>query len=164
MKYCKFATTEHPIAKSYPCFLQTMDSIIEKESEELREYQFQFIIQKVINLDKVEECIAKKNHRDFKKTVDAVFGVSDNEKNCQMVLCEYKLNIKNPENLKEKELSGKIKGSKEILGESPQIHKSYLFVFSDNIKQQAYSRIRRLDNNSKGWLALTLDELKEKFF
>lgn len=160
MKYCSLTTTEHPIAKSYSCCIESIDSI----SKEAGASRSPFNNEKVINLDKVEHRIAKEDKTLKRKTIDAVFGVSNNKENPKMVLCEYKLKVNNPRSIKEKDLNGKIDGSKEIIRASLQFYNPYLFIFSDSFKPEAYNKIRRLYKNSNICLALTLDELKEKFF
>ncbi|WP_430814009.1 hypothetical protein [Carboxylicivirga sp. RSCT41] len=161
MKYCKHTTKQHHIAISHSNCVESIDDITINEGARRSPFNGEL----AVNLDKVEAGIARTNRTDPRKTVDMVFGVSDNNgRQCRMVLCEYRLRYKNANNLSKTELDSKVANSRGIIGQSPQIATPHICVFSDKIKQEAYNRIRRLYAHRKVFSVMTVSELKSEFF
>ncbi len=157
---CKI-TIEHKLALKFSDSIENIHDIIVSEGGKNSPFKNQN--QVCINIDKVEKNRAKKEKRNAYKTMDTSFAISYGKKN-EMVLCEYKLNYKKPENISKSELDEKIKNSKDLLGNEPNIHSVYIFVFSTKIKSQALNKIRRLNSNKKNFNVVDINELKELYF
>ncbi|MDO5666110.1 MAG: hypothetical protein Q4G63_12775, partial [Bacteroidia bacterium] len=96
--------------------------------------------------------------RDFKKTIDIAFGLKENTikrkktKTKKYLLCELRLNYKNPKNISKSEISEKFQHSREILFDIDiNFHEKYILIFKKNIVAQAKNNIARvfMGNTSK---------------
>lgn len=158
-EYCKDTTTHHQIAKKYKKCIVDLDTFCKEEGAK----KTPFSNEKCINLDMVENIIAQHDKRNSRKTMDAFFGIKLNHQK-KVILCEFRLNYKNVNNLSKSELDAKLSNSINIVGQTPMIDKTYLFVFNSNIKNQAYRRLRALYSNKKSMKAIDLNELKSLYF
>jgi len=158
-KYCNETTKSHGLAKSYSNCIELLSNVSENEGAKSNP----FSDEECLNMDKVENILARKEKRDARKTMDISFGVADGKNKCY-VLCEYRLNYNNPNNLSKSELDAKLSNTKNLLGTELTIHKFYYFVFAHNIKQQAIHSLRRLYQNKSNMVALELADLKDIFF
>lgn len=146
MKYCKKTTQAHHISIAHPDCICAIRDIIKKEGG--CELVATFNNDKVINLDNIEKCLAKRERRKQRPTMDITFGVSDCSKNCQMVLVDFKYRHKSFRGISSIDLTGKVQKSIEILGCMPRISSPYLFVVQSDLVQQARNHIARLFQNS----------------
>lgn len=158
-KYCKIATNQHPLCVSDKSCIELINAVCIAEGAK----KTQFATEVCLNLDKLEGKFAQKDKRNARKTMDISFGVSSGNEQ-RTVLCEFRLNYKNVNNLKKSELDSKILNSKSIVGHSPLIYTPYIFVFNSKVKNQALRTLRRLYSNRNNTIAFDLNELKAIYF
>ncbi len=158
-KYNKKCTIEHELACRYRESIEKIGDVINEEGEK----NTQFTNQICLNIDKVEKLLAKKEKRNANKTMDTTFAISSGKKH-EMLLCEYRLNYKKPENISKKDLNDKISYSKSLLGNQPAVHNVYIFVFNTKIKAQALNKIRRIFSNKNTVSVVDIQELKKIYF
>ena len=72
MKYCKTTTQDHGLYRSYPSCHIKMSEIVTKEGGQGR----LFSNEEVLNLDAIEELLAKREKRNQRNTMDIAFGCS----------------------------------------------------------------------------------------
>lgn len=108
---------------------------------------------KVINLDKTER-LTRPHAREYNETMDFAIGLDI----IQMLLVELKLRVKNPVNIKAKDLEDKIKYSKVLLGSDIAISSDRVFIFKKSVLPQARNHISRLFCNRSNYKTLTVDE------
>ena len=158
-KYCKETTIQHPIALKFENCVEDIGTVSIAEGAKKSPFSHEVCI----NLDKVERLLAKKQKREAQRTMDISFGIKyGNQK--RILLCEYRLNYKNVNNLKKSELDLKISNSKSLVGQDPLVHNYYLFIFNSNLKNQAYHVLRRLYANNNTIEVMDLIDLKNHFF
>lgn len=158
-KYCKETTKSHGLAKVHSNCIDLLSNVSKNEGAKSNP----FSDEECLNMDKVENMIARKEKREARKTMDISFGVADG-KNKRYVFCEYRLNYNNPNNLSKSELDAKLSNTKNLLGTELPIHNFYYFVFANKIKQQAIHSLRRLYQNKSNMVALDLADVKDIFF
>lgn len=146
MKYCKKTTQTHPIYISHPSCRCAIGQIIIDEGGCNKTKIFGN--DEVINIDAVEKCLAKRERREQRSTMDITFGISDCARDCQMVLIDFKYRHKSFDGISSTALIGKIQGSIEILGNMPKISLPYYFVVKSKFVHQAQNRVARLFPNS----------------
>ncbi|GAB4206556.1 MAG: hypothetical protein Fur0023_16570 [Bacteroidia bacterium] len=157
MKYCASTTKNHPLAKKHRECIEKISDACKTAGAKSSPFDQEICL----NLDKVEDQKAKCDGRNKHKTMDIAFGIKSKE----MILCDFKFNCENPNNLKHKDLKGKISYSEILLGQTISIHKPYLFLFESKIKRQALNLIRRLFTNKPDEVdVLDIDEFKKKYF
>lgn len=168
MKYDKQKTINHPISIQYPCCVQDFNEVVKQEDNVLKakqQYTCVFLSNiKVLNLD----CAVKKNYliNNIQRcySMDITFAISENH-NSEMVLVDFKLNIRNPDNLKKEDLEGKVNDSMLFLGNSIPIHNQYIFVLQPNKVLQARNRLKRMiPKIANNYVAMDLSELIQKYF
>ncbi|MFV0581295.1 MAG: hypothetical protein ACK5N4_04545 [Parabacteroides gordonii] len=98
-----------------------------------------------LNLDKIEKVQHKQTPQ---ATMDLTIGLSPNQKTRQMLLVELRFNYKCPQNIKKQDIIDKIAHSKELLTGSV-IYPEYIFIFKDNICNQARNHFFRLFSGKK---------------
>lgn len=158
-KYCSKTTKQHPICLKSSTFIEEIDSVCKNDGAKKTPFSNEICL----NLDKLENELAKLQKRNSSKTMDFYFCITRG-KSLGVVLCELRLNYKNPNNLSKSELDKKISDSIRIIGHTPSILKPYIFVFNSKIKNQALSKIRRLYANKKFATALDLNDLYRYYF
>lgn len=158
-KYCEKTTNQHSIYIKGNSYIEPIHDVIAEEGQKRNP----FTDEVCINLDKYEGYLAQKEKRGKRKTMDISFGVKLG-RDKRTVLCELRLNYKNVNNLRKKELDSKIDNTKNIVGHNPVIYTPFIFVFSKKIKNQAFRTLRRLYSNRTNMLALDIDDLKNKYF
>lgn len=163
MKYCKTTTQDHGLYRSYPSCHIKMSEIVTKEGGQGR----LFSNEEVLNLDAIEELLAKREKRNQRNTMDITFGCSvQNAKNGKitkrcMRLVDFKYRVTNVNNFKKADFEDKVDGSVDILGREIPIDGEYYFVFKKEIDAQARNRIARLFNNKTIYQAIADDKLLE---
>lgn len=157
--YCSNTTKEHGLSKKHSGCVEKIYDITISEGGKKPPFSSEV----ALNMDKIELSIAKKDKRNARKTMDMAFGVKRGRSK-QFVLCEYRLNYKNPNNIRKSELDSKLLYTKSLLGNEPAVHNNYLFIFLSNIKQQAISKLRRLYSSRPNYMAIDVPELKSRFF
>lgn len=96
--------------------------------------------------------------------MDCSFAISD-EEIVNMLLVEFRFNYKNLANLPAGKLRDKVSGSFNLLGESPTIHNFYIFVFNNDLIQQAKSRFSRLNPRiPNNYIVMNIYELHNVYF
>lgn len=80
--------------------------------------------------------------------MDLTIGLSSNQKSIQMLLVELRFNYRNPKNIGKQEIIDKITHSKELLVGNT-IYPEYIFIFNDNVYNQARNHFFRLFNAKK---------------
>ena len=157
--YCCDSTMGHSISIKYPNCIEKISEVITKEGGKTNSFKNE----KIINIDKVEITKAQSENRDLSKTVDIAFCIKKT-KNINIVLVEFRFNYLNVNNLSKSDLDKKINYSKQLLSSDVQIHDVFYFVFSPQIKNQAYSKLRRLYSNKSSHIAININDLNEIFF
>jgi len=157
--YNKNITINHNLAQQYKISIEKINDTIVSEGGRKTDFKNEVCI----NLDKIEKILAKKERRNAFRTMDIAFGISKGKAE-NMVLCEYKLKYKKPANLSKSEIDGKIKYSKNLLGNEPPVLNRFIIIFKSEIKAQSYSILRRLYANKNLFQVLDINELKEKYF
>lgn len=162
MKYCKTTTQDHGLYRSYPSCRIKMCEIVANEGGQGRLFSNEV----VLNLDAIEELLARHDRRNKRNTMDITFGYSEQNGNGRinnkcMCLVDFKYRVANVLNLKKTELEDKVNGSIGIIGREIPIHKGYYFVFKKEIDAQARNRIARLFNNKTIYQAIADDKLLE---
>lgn len=157
-KYCIETTENHTLATKFSDCIALINEMSINEGAK----KTPFTDEKGLNLDKIESICAQREKRDSQKTMDISFGIKDGN-NKEFVLCEFRLNFTNPNNIKKRDLELKIDYSKRLLGNHPVIHNKYLFIFPKNIKCQADNRLRRLFSNKSFVKVLDIYEMKSEY-
>lgn len=98
----------------------------------------------VVNLDKIEKILAKKNRRECNATMDIFLGVSKRLTEKKIALVEFKFDVKNPTGISKSDLEKKVNGSIGLLGNEKPILQRYYFVFNSNKIAQAQWWLNRL--------------------
>ncbi|GIM61472.1 hypothetical protein CAPN008_15220 [Capnocytophaga canis] len=165
MKYNKTKTINHPLSVKYHCCLKDFNQVVFNEDDSLAALTHFVNDVEVLNLDCAKDKEYFGENTEKPKSMDITFAISDVNKT-EMILVDFKLNVKNPNNLTTEELVGKVDDSIELLGSSVPIHSQYIFIFQPNKKQQAenklYRRMKgRIPNNYK---AMDLQDLIKKYF
>lgn len=157
--YCAKTTREHHVAIQHPNCIEEIDSLSKRDGAKKTPFQDEICI----NLDNVEICLAKKDKRNNRKTMDFSFGIKVINQS-KFVLVELRLNYKNINNLSKTELDSKIYNSKIILGQNPNLLNHYYFVFKSNLKNQAHRNLRRIYLNKNIVSGIDLLDLKNIYF
>lgn len=167
MKYDKQKTIDHPISIQYPCCIQDFNEVVKEEDNVLKEKQYTCVFLsniEVLNLDYAVKKNYLINNIQRCNSMDITFAISEND-NSEMVLVDFKLNVRNPENLKKEDLEGKVNDSIVFLGNSIPIHNQYIFIFQLSKVQQARNRLQRMvPKISNNYVAMDLSELIQKYF
>jgi hypothetical protein len=161
LKYCEKTTSEHSISQQNPDCQCDIKLLIKNEGGSGKVFN----CDKVLNLDKVEESLAKKHKRSRRSSMDVFMGVSENEQNRKAALIEFKFNVKHPKNLYKTEVEDKVNDSKGIIGTEIPIYNKYCFVFKTDVIQQAKSQFFRLfPKLNSPYQAITEKELHELYW
>lgn len=159
-KYCETTTTSHPQLVQHIDCLVSLNDLCKKEGAQNAPFDSELCW----SLDKVEEKIAKSIGRQRNATMDLSIAVKSG-RNLRAVLCELRLNYKNPLNITKAELMAKKDGSKAIMKHEPQFLEVFYCIFPTNKKEQATSRIRReFANKANVVRVLDLKEFHAEFF
>lgn len=158
-QYCTEITKNHVVPKVHRDCLERLDFVCKNDGAKKTPFEDEICV----NIDKVEESLAKKDRRDKRKIMDLSFGLVA-KKESRFVLVELRLRYKNVNNLSKTELDSKILTSKSILGQSPNLLNHYYFVFNSKLKHQAHRNLRRLFANKKIVSGIDLTDLKNEFF
>ncbi len=120
----------------------------------------------VLNMDCVETRNAFAEHRDNRRSMDCAFGIESNETIDQEILMvELRYNYLNLKNLTRQELIEKVAGTTLALGGSVQIHKESIFIFQKSLKEQARSRLFRMNPRVPSeFIVMDIYELKTLYF
>jgi len=165
MRYSKDKTLNHVQSLAFPNCLKCLDLLVIREGLCNSSGLFNPDIL-VLDLDCVEACLASKERRLKVKSMDFAFAISGGEPTeLFMVLVELRFNYKNLQNLNRVELLGKVDGSTIALGGSIPINEKKIFVFKDNLKEQAKSRLFRMNPQvPNNFIVMDVIELKETYF
>lgn len=158
-KFCEHTTTQNKLAIKFKNCLNNIQSHILKEGCKNK----LFDKEQCLNLDEIEICLAKKERRSKNSTVDAVIGLKKSSLR-NILLCDFKFNVKNPRNIDKNDIDSKIYYSKQLFENSEQFHNKIYLIFKKEIKNEARSRIRRLYLNKSFVLAIDIEEFKEWHF
>ncbi len=161
MKYCEQTTLNHPVGIRYSQIIESIQTLVNAEGC----CKIIFAEEKVLNLDKLERHLCT-GRRSPNPTMDMAMGLSREERNCKMLLVDFKFDVKQPTNLGKAEIEGKINNSRNILSQEPPIFENKILIFNDNLKAQAERHIARLYNNkpTKDVIALSVEEFKQFYF
>jgi hypothetical protein len=78
---------------------------------------------------------------------------------------EFRFNYQNLKNLDRQKLIDKVKGSTTALSNPTNLHKKYYFVFNSNLKQQAISRLNRMNPMiPQNYIAVDMRDVMDLFF
>lgn len=157
--YCLQTTRNHQVARQHQNCIEKIDTLCKRDGAR----KTPFCDEVCINLDGVEKELAKEDKRNNRKTMDFSIGLKQG-KQIRLVLIELRLRYKNINNLSKSELDSKIKNSKAILGQSPNLLNHYYFIFAPNLKNQAHRNLRRLYSNKSIVSGVDLSDLKEIYF
>lgn len=159
MVYCENTTKSHHLSNSHKDCLLSFNEMIQKESKNKKCTVFDDSCV-VLDLDAVEAKIAQHESRNRNSTCDCTVGVKENDVK-KMLLIECRLNYENVNGITEGDLDAKVRGSKNLMGQDPAVLKMVYFVFKDKLKQQAFSKLRRMKSNRKEYIAITIKELQK---
>ena len=166
MKYCEPTTLAHPISIAYPSTLKNINDIIVREGYTGTLPAFPNN-ETVIDMDEAERIIALSAVRLVANSMDMAFGISNATKTIRKILLvEFKLRVgPSLSSVSYLECNEKIVGSRNNIGNNPEIYGNYIFVFQSSIKEYAkYIFFRwnpRLDGINK---AMDMAELRSTFF
>lgn len=120
----------------------------------------------VLNMDCVEADLANSNGRLKDKSMDSVFVIIDNNgANAEILLVEFRFNYQSFRNLKRDKMLGKVSGSISALFPISNIHGKYIFVFESSLKNQAISRLNRMNPRiPTDYIAMDINDLKSIYF
>lgn len=165
MKYCKITTINHPISLTYPNCIEDINSLFIREGYASPEQPF-INNEVILNLDFVESEVAPLANRLKNRSMDFTFGLSNNGQSIQlMVLAELKLNQQNPNQLKREHLEEKVAGSMSVLNSSIDIYANYIFIFRSDKKEEAKSRLFRMNPKIPNeYLVMDIEEFYNTFF
>ncbi len=152
MKYCKETTKQHPLSLKYPACLVQLKGCIKKEGGSGALFNEDDIC---LNLDEIEKVVSNGNRE---ATMDVAIGLSEEERNRQMLLVEFRFRYDKPSNIGKKEIEDKIKHSKQLLLGGVMINKNYVFVFSPKKVNEARSHFRRLFVGKKVSVLVIMEE------
>jgi len=159
MKYCKETTEQHPLSEKYPACLEQLKGCIKKEGGSGDLFSDDDIC---LNLDEVEKVMSTGNRE---ATMDVAIGLSEEKRNRQMLLVEFRFRYDKPSNIGKKEIEDKINHSKQLLLGGVPINKDYVFVFSPKKVNEARSHFRRLFSGKKvSALVMEEKELHKTYF
>lgn len=122
---------------------------------------------KVLNMDCVENKIAKLERRTNNKSMDSLFVARDENGTEEIVFVEYRFNYQSMKNLKIADLRGKKKFSTKNINNFgyTNIHSKFYYIFNSNLKAQARNYFKRqypkMPNNFK---PIDIMDLKNTFF
>ena len=141
MKYCKETTQTHPIYIAHPNCRCAIHKIIIDEGgcDKVKV----FGDEPVINIDAVERCLAMREKREQRPTMDIAFGVSEDRRNRGIVLIDFKYRHKSFKRISKNDLMDKVQGAIDILGNTPCIMPPYLFVVQPNLLNEARNHLSR---------------------
>lgn len=158
MKYSKTLTEAHPLCCQYKECLQPLSHCMKTEGGKGLLFCNE---ETCLNLDKLEKVLSKKI---LQATMDLTIGLSSNQKSIQMLLVELRFNYRNPKNIGKQEIIDKITHSKELLVGNT-IYPEYIFIFNDNVYNQARNHFFRLFNAKKtNCRIMTENEFYDLFF
>lgn len=166
MKYNQVETINNNVSSKFPKCLKLFDEINLKDDDELLEIDGLFGDKKVIDVDDVEIHLARLEcKRKLNSTMDLAFliydrvGLSPKDKpkfenidklfytrsKCKVQLVELRLNFREIQNLKREKLKNKLLGSTYIFSKYQMpINDHYIYVFKENMVQQARNRMGRM--------------------
>lgn len=156
MKYSKNVTVTHPLSCLHKdCLLSLSDCIKTEGGKGVLFCKNEICL----NLDHIE----KKQHKNNPQaTMDLTIGVEIPSR--KMLLVELRFNYKNPQNIGKQEIINKIVHSKDLLSECP-IHSEYIFIFKENVKNQARNHFNRLFTaKNTSCIIMTEEEFYHHFF
>lgn len=165
MKYCISTTTQHNVYNSFPESRIPIQDMIRREGGNSKP----FPSSEIIDLDNVAKVSSTKSKCDTTfSTMDIAMGVSDDNRNCHMIIADCKFRCKNPKNIKKRDVEKKVDYSKKTLKTTPPILDTYYFIFNNKCFREAISHFARLFNNSpskqKMYVPITENEFKNTFF
>lgn len=164
MKYDKQKTINHPVSATYPCCIQDFNEVVKNEDESLSQIPNLLNDVDVLNLDYAKDKKSIEVGEERPKSMDITFAISENN-DSEMVLVDFKLNVRNPNTLKKDGLERKVSDSIVFLGNSIPIHNQYVFVFQPKKVQQARNRLQRMiPKIPNNYVAMDLQDLINRYF
>ncbi|KLT64744.1 hypothetical protein [Pedobacter sp. BMA] len=120
----------------------------------------------VLDMDCVEHKFASIEKRSPVKSMDSAFVTTDSTgTKSELVMVEYRFNYKNLANLSRVELLQKVAGSTAAAQSTTNVHPNYYFVFNSNLKNQAISRLARMNPViPQHYKAIDLKDIQDLFF
>lgn len=166
MKYSKIETIRFGIQIGFKDCLTNLNNLLVKDGclELMPFFDEKYI---VLDMDCVEEKIAKSEGRNNKKSMDSLFILKDSVGIKEIVFVEFRFNYKSMKNLKAIDLRNKKKYSERNIRNLgyTNIHNNYYYVFDPDLNAQARRYFRSLypsmPNNFK---PITISNLKNNFF
>ena len=80
-----------------------------------------------------------------------------------MLLVECRLNYESPKNISETDLNDKVRGSINLMGQTPPVNRVVYFLFKEKVKPMAYRLLRLMKSNRKEYIATTVGEFAALF-
>jgi hypothetical protein len=165
MKYSETETRNLSAQINKDMCLEDLNDLIVKEgcSETLPVFVNNEI---VLDMDCVELKLAKAESRKQNKSMDSAFVIADNSGTKKdILLVEFRFNYTNMKNLDRNELEGKVSGSLNSLKSITNIHTQHYFIFDSSLKNQALSRLNRMNPRIPTYyIATDISEFKSMFF
>jgi len=165
MKYCQDTTENHPVAIEYPHCIEDINTHLADEGYSPAGPLF-IHNETVIDLDEAEMVYANQQNRPVSQSMDMTIGLRNKSGyKREMLLVEFKFNMKNPNNLSQVDMRGKVAGSINILGLTPPISSQYIFIFQPNLVEEARNRMARMiPGIPTDYIAMSIYDLKSIYF
>lgn len=158
-KYSKKITVSHPITKQVAC-IEKIHGLCKKEGAK----NTPFNQEKCIDVDKAEEEFARKESRNRRNSVDMAIGIKSGN-NQKIMLCELKLNVKNPSGLKNDAIKNKFEQSKELLGKQTNFYPKPVYLVKQKHIDETINRLGRIYSGKiSSFNVFDLNDFKNTFF
>lgn len=158
-KYSEKITVSHPITTQVAC-KEYIHDLCQKEGAK----NTPFKKEKCIDVDKAEEEFARKESRNRRNSVDMAIGLKLG-KNQKIMLCELKLNVKNPSGLKKDATKNKFQQSKVLLGIQTNFYPKPIYLVKQKHIDETINRLGRIYRGKKSSFSVfDLNDFKNTFF
>ena len=159
-------TLNHEIALKFDACLRKFVDLYKEEGGSIKDFKIENINNfKIIFLDCVETMLASKEKRNKNKTMDFAMGLTHiQNKGKRMLLGDFKLNLKNGNNIRKKDIEEKQRNSKDILGNSIEICKYLILLVKKNKVNELRQIIRRKLERKKLVVVLDANEFLNLIF
>lgn len=137
-KYSEKITVSHPITNKVEC-IENIHNLCKQEGAK----NTPFNEEKCIDVDKAEEEFAKREGRDRRNSVDMAIGLKSGKKQ-KLMLCELKLNLKNPSGLKKDVTKCKFEQSKALLGIQTKYYHKPVYLVKKKQVDETINRLGRI--------------------
>lgn len=158
-KYCDFCVDDDDNLNQHKCCIESLNKILSRDKGPSNFFNDKH---NALNIDKVEDSLAKIQRRSKRKTMDLALTVGK-KKQRKYCLAEIKYDVKNPFNIKRSEIEDKFNGTTNIISSS-KLFSSRYYIFKKSYVSQGENLLRRHNLNKKGYISCDLTTFKNEFF